>query len=292
MTSISKKTGTFKSFDDTEIYFEVRGRGTPLVFVYGLACQMNHWHFQTEYFSKNYQVITFDLRGHHKSAQPISNENLKIESLSEDLFFLLKHLEISHAHFLGHSFGVPILVEFSKKYQDRVLSFSFVNGFVKNPIKDMFGMPLVENAFRYVQSQYSNNSITWDMIWKNVVDNPVSAFFTGLVGGFNLKLTPFQDIEIYLKGVAQVPLSVFIGLFDSMMDFDGEKQLPLITKPTLVVAGEKDHVTPISRQEVFRNNLKDHEFVVVPYGSHCTQLDFPDYLNLKIDQHLHKAHRP
>ncbi len=69
-------TGYVESFDKTKIYYESRGTGEPIVFIYGIACLINHWHFQIEYFAKKYQVICFDLRGHHKSETPTNPKNL------------------------------------------------------------------------------------------------------------------------------------------------------------------------------------------------------------------------
>ena len=82
---IEKTTGYYTAFDGTRIYYEVRGNGQPLVFVYGIGCVINHWHHQIEFFSKTHKVITFDIRGHHKSA-PVKNlSNLTMEHLAFDL---------------------------------------------------------------------------------------------------------------------------------------------------------------------------------------------------------------
>ena len=86
---IAKSTGTIKSFDGTEIYYETHGSGEPIVFIYGLACLMNHWHFQVDYFSQKYQVITFDISGHHKSVTKDFN-NINLESVAKDIDILIK----------------------------------------------------------------------------------------------------------------------------------------------------------------------------------------------------------
>jgi len=78
METTPKVTGKFESFDGTPIYYEVRGEGEPLVLIYGIACPMNHWHHQIEYFSKSYKVITFDLRGHQKSNPVADIRNLTL----------------------------------------------------------------------------------------------------------------------------------------------------------------------------------------------------------------------
>ena len=132
---VEKKTGYFKALDGTPIYYEVRGKGEPLVFIYGIACLMNHWHSQVEFFSKTHQVILFDIRGHHKSV-PVNNiNNFTYEHLAFDIKSLLKHLNIEKAHMVGHSFGVPILLKTYEQFPEIFLSMTFINGFARNPLK-------------------------------------------------------------------------------------------------------------------------------------------------------------
>lgn len=288
MNLVEKQSGVFESFDKTPIYYEVRGRGEPLVLIYGIACLMNHWHHQIEYFSKHYKVITFDIRGHHKS-QPLGNpQNLKIPDLVQDISGLMEHLQISKAHFAGHSFGAPLLLELFRVKPELVGSMTFINGFSKNPIKGMFGLDVVEPFYYFVKDQYEKAPDLWTTLWRMAVDNPLSMLLAGAAGGFNLKLTHFKDIEVYARGVARMDLRTFIILFEELMKFDGEEILPLVKIPTLIISGEKDNVTPQKFQYEFHNKIAGSEFVLVPYGSHCTQLDFPDYINMKMEAFLKK----
>lgn len=111
----------------------------------------------------------------------------------------------------------------------------------------------------------------------------------GAAGGFNLKLTHFKDIEVYARGVARMDLRTFLVLFEELMKFDGEDILPLVNVPTLIISGENDNVTPQKFQHEFHHKIVGSEFVLVPYGSHCTQLDFPEYINMKIEDFLKRS---
>lgn len=281
-----KETGFYKSFDGTDIYYEVRGEGEPLVFVYGIACLINHWHHQIEYFSKKYKTIVFDLRGHHKSSQITSTQNLNLESIAKDLVGLMKHLQISSASFAGHSFGVPILFEAYKQDPSLFKKMILINGFARNPIKGMFGLDIVEPFFHGVKSQYQKSPEFWNQVWRKAINNPISMALAGLAGGFNLRLTQFKDIEVYARGVSQLDLSVFIPLFESLMSFDGTEILGQISCPALILCGENDNVTPAQFQKDMQVAIPKSELVTVPYGSHCTHLDFPDYVNLRMDSFL------
>lgn len=279
-------TGTFKSYDGTEIYYETRGQGEPMIFVYGIACLMNHWRHQVRYFSEDHMSITYDLRGHHKSAVPKDLSELTLEALAKDLVGLCEHLNIKQAHFLGHSFGVQVLLRAYELRPDLFKSLVFINGFAKNPIKGMFGVDVVEQVFQIFKQTYIAAPDTWEKIWKFAVTHPLSIPLSALAGGFNLSQTSLKDIQIYARGVGALSLDVFSKFFEELMQYDGESVLSKIEVPTLIVSGEKDGVTPQKYQHHMHDVVRNSQFVSVPYGSHCTQLDFPEFVNLRIEKFL------
>jgi pimeloyl-ACP methyl ester carboxylesterase len=284
MDKIEKQTGSFHSFDGLEVYFETRGSGEPIVFIYGIACLMNHWHHQMDYFSKSYKTICVDMRGHNKTPRPSSNDNLSINAIAKDLVTLLEKLSISKAHFIGHSFGCQVLFETYKIKPDLFSSIVLINGFASNPIENMFGIGVVEKIFHFINNRFKKDPDLWKSLWKSGIESPFILPLTALTGGFNIKLTSLKDIQIYTRGVANMDLGVFLKLFEEMMLFNGDDILSQITVPTLIISGENDRVTPKSFQLELAQKIKKAEMQQVPYGSHCTQLDFPDFINLRIEK--------
>jgi pimeloyl-ACP methyl ester carboxylesterase len=283
---IEKKTGYVNALDGTPIYYEVRGKGEPIVFIYGIACLMNHWHKQVEHFAQTHQVILFDIRGHHKSV-PVNNvNNFTYEHLAFDIKSLLQHLKIKKAHFVGHSFGVPYLIKTYEQFPELFLSMTFINGFARNPLKKLFGLDFVEPLFNFIREQHTKHPDLWNNLWRGMIDNPVAFQVAALAGGFNIRLTQFKDIEMYGRGVSRLELIYFFELFDQLLKFDGTSVLPNVEVPTLVIAGDRDMLTPTSFQREMHEQIKDSEFLLIPYGSHCSQLDFPEFVNLKLADFL------
>ena len=281
---IEKKLGYYESFDGHQIYFESWGKGEPIVFVYGIACLINHWHHQIDYFSREYRTIVLDLRGHHKTAKPINQDALNIASLGRDLKALLEHLNLQQAHFVGHSFGAQVLLSAYQAHPEIFSTMTFINGFASNPIKEMFGLGVVDKIYHFFNTNFKQNPNLWTNLWRLSVESPLAIPLTSITGGFNLKLTSLKDIQVYAKGVANMDLEVFLRLFEELMNFDGRPILPTIECPVLVISGENDKVTPVKFQREMSQSIRTSEFLVVPYGSHCTQLDFPDYINLKLEK--------
>lgn len=288
---IEKTTGTFKAIDGTPIYYEVRGQGEPMVFIYGIACLMNHWHHQVEFFSKTNKVILFDIRGHHKSTPVTDINNMKMEHLAFDLNSLMVHLGIKKAHMVGHSFGVPYLIKAYEQFPEIFMSATFINGFARNPLKKLFGVEFVEPLFKFLREQHRKSPDLWTALWRGMIDNPIAFQVAALAGGFNLRLTQFKDIEMYGRGVSRLELPLFFELFEQLLHFDGTDILPSIKCPTLILAGDKDMLTPSSYQTEMHQLISHSELMNIPYGSHCSQLDFPDFVNLKIAELINKKNK-
>lgn len=279
---VEKKTGYYTAMDGTPIYYEVHGKGEPIVFIYGIACLMNHWHPQVEFFSKTHQVILFDIRGHHKSV-PVKNlENMTFEHLAFDLKGLLNHLGHKSAHVVGHSFGVPYQLKTFEQFPEIFKTLTLINGFARNPLKKLFGLEFVEPLFQFIKTQHAKAPDLWNSLWRAMVDNPVAFQVAALSGGFNIKLTQFKDIEMYGRGVSRLELPLFFRLFEQLLNFDATNVLPAIDKPALIIAGDRDFLTPPSYQKELVDQIHGAEYVLVPYGSHCCQLDFPEFMNLKL----------
>lgn len=286
MRLVKKETGYFRSFDDTSIYYEVHGEGKPIVLAYGIACVMNHWQHQVKYFSEHYKVITFDYRGHHRSEVPHELSNLSFDALVTDLKLLCEYLGVTSASFWGHSFGTQVLIASYEKHRELFENFVFINGFARNPLQGMFGSSFPTRAFNLARLVHGKLPQTFEHLWKSVVQHPLMVPVSGLAGGFNLELTHLKDIEIYARGVSTLNLDSFLALFSEMTRYDGTEVVPQIEIPTMIISGARDSLTPQRIQLEFHKKIKKSEFLAVAVGTHCTQLDLPDLVNLRLEKFL------
>ena len=111
------KDGTaFKSYGD---------QPSPLIFIHGVGMRGDVWSPQVEYFSNDYQVITYDFLGHGES--PLPPEEPVLDNYVEQLNNLLKHLGLSLISLVGHSMGALISVAFALKYPEKVKALVPIN---------------------------------------------------------------------------------------------------------------------------------------------------------------------
>ena len=106
-------------------YYGISGQGEALVFIHGLGSSSQDWAYQVPFFAEQYQVLTYDVRGHgqrKKVKGPYS-----VAMFATDLADLLKELKIEKAHFVGLSMGGWIAFQFGVDYPQMTQSLTIVN---------------------------------------------------------------------------------------------------------------------------------------------------------------------
>lgn len=279
-------SGFVRAKDGTHIYYEAWGEGKPLVFCYGLTCRREHWRHQLPKFAEKHRIITFDYRGHHASSLPRNDRNLTIEWCANDLLLVLKELGVKDWVGVGHSLGVPVLVEAARLAGERAKALVLIAGTLNNPFDDFFftdRMNLVFEAHRRLYDWFPDATTT---MWRwFTAQNPVSFFLTAQFG-FNPERSGNEDIRSYLKGVSDTQFSVFLKLLEDLAVFGGDERARQVLCPALVIAGEDDCIVPLTTQRAMADLFPRSKFFPVPEGSHNPHTDFPELVNGKMESFL------
>ena len=110
VSNLFNKDGTsYKIFGD---------RPPTLIFIHGVGMCDEIWAPQVEYFSKKYQVITYDFLGHGQS--PLPKNEPTLDDYVEQLNNLVDSIGVSNFSLVGHSMGAIISVAFARKFPLKV----------------------------------------------------------------------------------------------------------------------------------------------------------------------------
>jgi len=110
VSNLFNKEGTsYKIFGD---------RPPTLIFIHGVGMCNEIWAPQVEYFSKKYQVITYDFLGHGQS--PLSKNEPTLDDYVEQLNNLVNTIGVSNFSLVGHSMGAIISLAFARKFPLKV----------------------------------------------------------------------------------------------------------------------------------------------------------------------------
>lgn len=98
------------------LYYEVHGRGFPLVLSHEFAGDYRSWEPQVRFFARRYRVIVYNARGYPPSDVPTELSAYTQEQAVEDLRGLLQHLGVGQAHVGGLSMGGNVALNFGLAY--------------------------------------------------------------------------------------------------------------------------------------------------------------------------------
>jgi non-heme chloroperoxidase len=106
---------TIKTKDGTEIFYKDWGKGQPIVFHHGWPLSADDWDAQMLFFlEKGYRVIAHDRRGHGRSTQTSSGNDM--DTYAADVNTLTTALELRDAIHIGHSTGGGEVTRYVARY--------------------------------------------------------------------------------------------------------------------------------------------------------------------------------
>ncbi|CAN5395532.1 alpha/beta hydrolase [soil metagenome] len=103
-----KDSGYLSSFDGTKIYYEVRGKGKPVLLLHGFIVNGNSWKRAALYadlLNSGYKVIVPDMRGNGKSDKPHDSTAYDNDAEAKDMMQLMALLKINKYSVVGYSRG-------------------------------------------------------------------------------------------------------------------------------------------------------------------------------------------
>lgn len=104
----------------TELYYELRGQGPPVVFITGATGDAQWWADSAEALADEFTVLTYDRRGNSRSARPTSATHAPLSDNADDAAALLNQLRLAPAVAYGSSSGAIYLTDLLIRHVDVV----------------------------------------------------------------------------------------------------------------------------------------------------------------------------
>jgi pimeloyl-ACP methyl ester carboxylesterase len=137
----------------TELYYEARGDGPPLLLVAGGLADAGQFTALGEALAEQHRVITYDRRGNSRSPAPAGWTTTTVEEQADDATALLQALGIPAASVYGHSIGAPIALGLAVRRPEMVAAVILHDPALLSVLADPGGVlavvgPLVEEAMQ------------------------------------------------------------------------------------------------------------------------------------------------
>ncbi|MEN0135033.1 MAG: alpha/beta hydrolase [Rhodococcus sp. (in: high G+C Gram-positive bacteria)] len=115
-----------KSPDGTRIaYRDLKGNGTPILFLHEFAGDINSWNAQADALSPRYRALTYAARGYPPSEVP-DDAAYSQQHAVEDALAVLDAAGIASAHLIGISMGGYTAAQLTAHHPERVRSATLV----------------------------------------------------------------------------------------------------------------------------------------------------------------------
>ena len=106
------------------IIYKAKNKNAPwITFIHGAGGSSAIWFKQIRFFSRYFNLLLIDLRGHGASQGFIQNPfkpRYSFESIAEDIFDVMNHVEIKKSHFVGISLGTILIRQLADMQPKRV----------------------------------------------------------------------------------------------------------------------------------------------------------------------------
>ncbi|RWN55917.1 alpha/beta hydrolase [Mesorhizobium sp.] len=264
---------TFTTQDGTEIFYKDWGTGQPIVFHHGWPLSADDWDNQMLFFlDKGYRVIAHDRRGHGRSTQTATGNEM--DTYAADVAALVAHLDLKNAVHIGHSTGGGEVARYVARYggEGRVAKAVLIGAVPpimlktdSNPgglpieVFDGFRAALVANRAQFYRDVPAGPFYGFNREGAKVSQGAVDNWWRqGMMGGAKAH---YDCIEVF-----------------SETDFT--EDLTKIDVPVLIMHGDDDQIVPIADSALLAADLVRHGTLKVykglPHGM-CTT--HPEIIN-------------
>lgn len=227
---------TITTQDGTQIHYKDWGEGQPVVFSHGWPLSADAWESQMVFLeSHGYRAIAHDRRGHGRSSQPYSGNEM--DTYADDLAKLIEALELRDAVLVGHSTGGGEVTRYIGRHgTSRVAKAVLVSAVP----------PLM------LKTETNTDGLRIDVFddIRAGVSADRSQFFRDLTEPFYGANRPGSDVSqgvrdaFWLQGMAG-GLKNELDCIEAFSETEFTEDLKMFDVPTLIIHGDDDQIVPI-----------------------------------------------
>ena len=230
------------------INYQMDGKGKTIVFVHGLSDSLNYWNILTNELKDKHKVLSFDLRGHGNSSD--WNGETTIELYQEDLYCLLKALNIDNAVFVGLSLGGNIILNLAINHPEMVNGLIVMSSFSEHTEK-------LERIFDEFEKAIDKGFIEfYDTIVPYTLTEDMLEEYADVLEVIKFEAAKTANVDGIKKGIR------------AGHGFNITEKLNTIEAPTIVMAGAEDNLTDLDTQKKISANIKGSELVILENTKH------------------------
>jgi len=239
------------------LHLESHGSGAALLLIHGWGMHGGMWGQVAEQLAQSYRVHRVDLPGHGASSacSPYKLDDL-VQQLSAQFDEPLT--------VCGWSLGGQVAMRWAQLHPAQVQKLVLVATTPCFVQQDGWSCAMAaETLQEFAASLLQNHALT------------LKRFLALQLRGSENERELLLDLRARLYANGEPDVRALQGGLDILRDTDMRKQLAQITQATLVIAGERDTLTPMAASEYIAQTLPDARLQVIQGAAHAPFLSHP-----------------
>jgi len=238
-----------------DIYYEQYGdKGPDVLLLHGWDCDVSLWKPVVDRLSGSFHITAIDFPGHGKSGKP--PEPWDAKAFARMVAGVIDQLGLQGCAVVGHSQGGRVGLRLALDYPDKFSKLIITGGTGIRP---------------RMTAQKSIRQRSYKLMKNGLLALGKTKVFGGLPErGLNALRNRFGSADY--KALSEDMRPTFVLLVNT----DMTDELHTITKPTLLIWGDKDTETPLWMGEVMKREIPDSGLIVFEGADHFAYLRQPD----------------
>ena len=245
--------------NEIDLYYEIHGKGTPLMLIAGLGSDSQSWQQIIKDLSRNFLLITPDNRGVGRT-KPL-DINLSIQQIADDCISLAGHLGLSSINLLGHSMGGFVALDCAIRYPEHISKLILAG---TSAFDSKRNNALLTDWVSYLESGmdltlWFRNMFYW-IFSKRFFENE-------------------KNVNDAIRFAVEYPYPqskvAFANQISAIKGFNCLKELPAITSNTMIISGKEDILFPPEKSADILQLIPGAKFSLIENAAHSIHLENP-----------------
>ena len=264
---------TITTSDGTEIYYKDWGEGPAVTFSHGWPLSADMWDGQLLFLAQHgFRCIAHDRRGHGRSDQPSSGNNMN--TYADDLAALIETLDLGEITVVGHSTGGGEVARYIGRHGTarvaKAVLISAAPPHLAPTERDPEGLP-AEAINGLLTGMFADRS--------EFYRNLAIQFYGANREGANVSQGVLDE---FWSWSMQSGLKNSYECVQSLAESDFTDDLEKFDVPTLLIHGDDDQVVPVGNSMKSARIIKNAKDIYYPGAPHGITATHQDEINTEL----------
>jgi 3-oxoadipate enol-lactonase len=261
---------------------------TPVLTVHGLVSSDHHWKFLTPRYAAERPVVSWEFRGHGGQPAPRDHRSATVPQFADDAHAVWRASGVGPAIVVALSFGVQVALELWRRHPDAVRAMILICGTSGHPLDRVSSSPTLRRGAAGLVRALGTSPVARPVLalLRSSAGRRVACELAFQSGGAHRDSCPREVLDGLFTHVGRLDPRLLAEVTASYLEHSAAEVLPTIRVPTLLIAGDRDQLTPVAIAERMHGAIPGSRLVIFPGHSHLVQVEKPAEVHAAIDTFL------